>query len=200
MIVFIHYKVLFTDESKFNLHGSDGKMFVWRKPNAEFNHQNTKATVKHGGGSVMVWGCMSSAGVGNLHFIDGKMDKFGYLNILKENVKQSAEKLGIANNFPFYQDNDPKHTSGVAKLWLIHNCPKLIQTPAQSPDLNVIEHLWEELARRVYQQKFNTLNQLKEALLEAWNSIEPEVCQNLVKSIPKRLQAVLENKGYATKY
>lgn len=146
------------------------------------------------------WGCMSSAGVGNFHFIDGKMDKFAYLNILKQNVKQSAEKLGIANKFAFYQDNDPKHTSGVAKLWLIHNCPKLIDTPAQSPDLNVIEHLWEELARRVYKQKFNSLNQLKEALIEAWNSIEPEVCQNLVKSIPNRLQAVLDSKGFATKY
>lgn len=143
---------------------------------------------------------MSAAGVGNLHFINGIMDKFAYLDILKENVQQSAEKLGIGNNFAFYQDNDPKHTSGVAKLWLISNCPKLLQTPAQSPDLNVIEHLWEELARRVYQKKFNTLDQLKVALLEAWNSIEPEVCQNLVNSMPKRLQAVLANKGFATKY
>lgn len=91
-------------------------MFVWRKPNTEFNYKNTKATVKHGGGSVMVWGCMSSAGVGNLHFIEGKMDKFVYLNILKQNVKQSAVKLGIADSFAFYQDNDPKHTSAVVKL------------------------------------------------------------------------------------
>jgi len=77
-------------------------MFVLRKPNAEFNYQNTKATVKHGRGSVIDWGCMSSAGVSNLHFIDGKMDKFGYLYILKENVKQSAEKLSIVNDFAFY--------------------------------------------------------------------------------------------------
>lgn len=94
-------------------------MFLWRKPNEEFDHKNTKATVKHGGGSVMVWGFMSSVGVGNLHFIDGKMDKFGYLSVLKENVKQSTEQLGIANKFAcFYQDNDAKHTSGVAKLRL----------------------------------------------------------------------------------
>lgn len=43
-------KVLFTDESKFNLHGSDGKKYVWRKPNTEFLPNNTRATVKHGVG------------------------------------------------------------------------------------------------------------------------------------------------------
>ena len=44
------------------------------------------------------------------------MDKFVYIDILKQNVKQRAEKLGLANNFAFYQDNNPKHTSGVTKL------------------------------------------------------------------------------------
>lgn len=119
---------------------------------------------------------------------------------MKENVKQSAEKWGIANNFAFYEDNDPKHKSGVARLWLIHNCPNVVQTPAQSPDLNVIEHLWKELARRVYQKKLNTINDLKAALLEEWNHVDPEVCEDLVKSIPMRLHCVLENKGFATKY
>lgn len=173
---------------------------MWRKPNTEFEPKNTRATVKHGGGSVMVWGCMSSAGVGNLHFIDGKMDRFVYLNILKNNVKQSAEKLGIKDNFAFYQDNDPKHTSEVCKLWLIHHCPKLLKPPPQSPDLNVIEHLWDELARKVYKATYNNINQLKTALQTEWNKISPEVCRNLVNSMPKRLQKVLESKGNATKY
>nr|XP_033331350.1 putative ankyrin repeat protein RF_0381 [Megalopta genalis] len=47
------------DESKFNLFGSDGKRFVWRKPNTELNQKNIIPTVKHGSGHVMVWGCMS---------------------------------------------------------------------------------------------------------------------------------------------
>lgn len=201
IIIHLSYlKVLFTDESKFNLHGSDGKVYVWRKPNTEFEPKNTIGTVKHGGGSVMVWGCMSSAGVGHLHFIDGILDKFGYLDILKKNVKQSAEKLGILEDFALYQDNDPKHTSMLARLWLIYNCPKLIQTPAQSPDINVIENLWEILARKVYQNRYNTVDQLKKGLLAAWNSIEPEICKKLVKSVPNRLQAVVANKGFATKY
>lgn len=61
-------------ESKFNIFGSYGQQRVWRKPNK---------TLKHRIGSVMVWGCMSAKGPGNLHFIEGVMDQHMYLNILK---------------------------------------------------------------------------------------------------------------------
>ncbi|GFT68091.1 transposable element Tc1 transposase [Trichonephila clavipes] len=58
-------KVIFSDESKFNIFGSDGRRTVWRKPNTALDPKNLRPTVKHGGGSFMVWGCMASNGVGN---------------------------------------------------------------------------------------------------------------------------------------
>ncbi|GFT65510.1 transposable element Tc1 transposase [Trichonephila clavipes] len=64
-------KVIFSDESKFNIFGSDGRRTVWRKPNTVLVSKNLRPTVIHGGGSVMVWGCMASNRVGNLFFIDG---------------------------------------------------------------------------------------------------------------------------------
>ncbi|GBO32992.1 Transposable element Tcb1 transposase, partial [Araneus ventricosus] len=73
--------VLFVDESKYNVNGSDGKQMVWRKPNSELEMKNVTPSVKHGGGSQIVWGCMSAVGVGNLHFIDGMMDQYMYLDI-----------------------------------------------------------------------------------------------------------------------
>lgn len=51
------------------------------------------------------------AGVGNLQFIVDTMDNFQYRNIIKQNVKQSAEKVGIKDSFAFYQDNDPHFAS-----------------------------------------------------------------------------------------
>jgi len=62
--------VLFSDESKFNIFGSDGRVMVWRKPNKQMDCKNLCPTVKHGGGNELVWGCMSATGVGNLVFID----------------------------------------------------------------------------------------------------------------------------------
>ncbi|GFU54695.1 transposable element Tcb2 transposase, partial [Trichonephila clavipes] len=55
-------KVIFSDKSKFNIFGSDGCRTVWRKPNTALDPKNLRPTVKHGGGSVMVWGCMASNG------------------------------------------------------------------------------------------------------------------------------------------
>ena len=66
--------ILWSDESKFNMFGCDGRARVWRSKHEAFSQSCLKPTVKHGGGSVMVWGCMAASGVGDLHFIDGIMN------------------------------------------------------------------------------------------------------------------------------
>ena len=89
----------------------------------------------------MVWRCSSAAGVNNFVFIDGVMDMYKYINILKENLYDSADLLAIRNDFNFYQDNDPKHKAYATRQWLLYNCPKVMKTPPQSPDINLIENL-----------------------------------------------------------
>nr|GBO27841.1 Transposable element Tcb2 transposase [Araneus ventricosus] len=116
--------------------------------------KNLTPSVKHGSGSQMVWGCMSAVGVENLHFIDGMMDKYMYLDILKQNLKQSAEKMGILPHYKLYQDNDPKHNSHICGLWALYHCPQVIRTPAQSPDLNPIENIRDHLNNRIRKFKF----------------------------------------------
>lgn len=66
--------VIFSDESKLNIFGSDGKKYVWCKPNTSLQTKHLKPTVKHGGGHVMIWGCMAYSGVGNMTFIEGNMN------------------------------------------------------------------------------------------------------------------------------
>ncbi len=58
--------VLWSDESKVNLFGSDGVQHVWRRPGEEYQENCAFPTVKHGGVSIMVWGCMFTAGSGEL--------------------------------------------------------------------------------------------------------------------------------------
>ncbi|CAF4791551.1 unnamed protein product, partial [Rotaria socialis] len=108
--------VLWPDESKFNLFGSDGKIMVWRATDKELSPQCMVSTMKHQGGSIMVWGCFSRAGVENLHFIDGTMDQFVYREILGKNFIQSAIKLGLGDNFVFQHDNDPKQSCFCQRL------------------------------------------------------------------------------------
>lgn len=192
--------ILFTDESRYNVFGSDGRQMVWRKPNTELKKENLQPTVKFGGGSVMVWGCFSAAGVGNLHFIEGKMDKMVYISLLKQNLPESTARLGIKDSFVFYQDNDPKHKAYDTRQWLLYNCPRVIETPAQSPDINPIENLWQELENRIRKHKISSKKDLKARLLTEWNNIEPKFTEKLVRSMPKRLEEVIRSKGYPTKY
>ena len=137
---------------------------AWRKLGTALNKENLLPTVKHGGDGVMIWGCMASNGIGNLEFIESILNKYDYLNILKRNLKQSAEKLSLEDQFYFQQDNDPKHTAEIVKLWLLYNAPKQLRTPPQSPDLNPIEHFWDLLERRIRQHTFSSKDMLKRGM------------------------------------
>ena len=72
--------------------------------------------------------------------------------------------------------------------------------PAQSPDLNPIENLWEIVDRKILRDNCKNLEDLFRQAEIAWNTIPGEIISNLIESMPRRCKEVLKNKGYATKY
>ncbi len=85
--------VLWSDESKVNLFDADSVQQVRRRPGEEHQENCAFPTVKHGGGSIMVWDCMTTAGTGELRFIEGNMDSNMYCDILKQKMMPSLQKL-----------------------------------------------------------------------------------------------------------
>ena len=193
-------KVLWSDETKIELFGHNSTKRVWRKKNEEYNPKNTIPTVKHGGGSIMLWGCFSAHGTGRVHCIKERMTGAVYCEILGNNLLPSVRALKMGRGWVFQHDNDPKHTARKTKEWLRKKHIKVLAWPSQSPDLNPIENLWRELKLCVSQRQPRNLTDLENICVEEWAKIPPAVCANLVKNYRKRLTSVIANKGYCTKY
>ena len=72
-------RVIWSNETKINHLGSDRRKWVWKKLGERLSNRLVKGTVKFGGGSVMIWRCMTWKGVGYAAKIDGRTDKDFYL-------------------------------------------------------------------------------------------------------------------------
>ena len=151
----------------------------------------------------MIWGCITLQSVSKLYHIIGIIDADVYLQILQESLLETLKKYGVkSRHVIFQQDNDPKHTSKKARDWFTKKGMKLLPWPAQSPDLNPIENLWDYLARQVAKQatQHTTEDQVWEELQKEWYKIEPGLVQRLYEGMPKWLESVVRRKGWNIPY
>ena len=196
-------RVIWSDETNINRMASDGLKWTWRKPQHAIQDYHVQGTFKHGGGSLMFWGCMTWNGVGQACKIESTLDSTLYCEILSDNLLGTADYFQMDRDyFVFQQDNDPKHTSRLAKDWFNQNRVNLMDWPPQSPDMNPIEHLWHALKQRLqtYPEPPKGIHELWERTQDEWLKIPVETCQNLISSMPSRIQALLKAKGEYTKY
>ena len=196
-------QVLWTDEASLSIFGKCGKTYVRRLQGEEFNAECLKPTVKHEGGKIQVWGCFTANGVGHIHHIKGIMDQKMYKQILIHHMRPSMIKLGGKDKIVFQQDNDPKHTANSVKQYIANAGYLVLENwPAQSPDINPIENLWQELKTRLFHPQPHSCNkdELFEFLKREWEALPEIFLKNLVHSMPRRINAVIKAKGGHTKY
>jgi len=66
---------------------------------------------------------VAASGVGNLHIVEGIMNKHIYVNIPQEHLKASAKNLGIQEHFAFYHDSG----QNILHIWCLNNCTNVIK-------------------------------------------------------------------------
>jgi transposase len=194
-------QVLWSDEKKFELFNSKRRQYCRRKEGEDLRDDTIQPTVKHGGGSLMFWGCFGNSQVGHLFKINGIMDQHKYHQILVHHAFPSAATIFGNTKFQFMQDNDPKHTSAKVKNYLASkvNAPgsnvEIMDWPSQSPDLSPLELLWEECDRQVKRMKPSNLEMLEAAVRQVWNNMPADKMDKLINRMPSLCKAVIDAEG-----
>ena len=101
-------QVIWSNGTKINRFGSDGRSWYWSRDNTTIQPYHIKTTAKHGGGSIMIWGCMTAKGVGFMCQIVGKMNKELYQRILEDELTKTIQYYDLnPEKVIFQQDNCP---------------------------------------------------------------------------------------------
>ncbi|MPC40780.1 Transposable element Tcb1 transposase [Portunus trituberculatus] len=181
-------RVLWSDEVTFSV-GSNGGSGTNHRPGSD-----TQKYVKFPD-SIMVWGCFSYYGVGELVVLPNNihMNKSNYLELLCDHLPNSFEKCRAEL---FMQDGTPYHTAFDVKQWLM-DCQVecLDDWPSSSPDLNPIEDVWPIIKRELRKRDILSLAILEAEIRRVWNNLKPQLLQNLADSVPRRLKECLKRKG-----
>ena len=122
-----------------------------------------------------------------------------YKDILENNLFHSALKLNLEKNIVFQYDNSPKHTAHVVKNCLNKQGIERLNWPSFSPDMNLIEHLLDEVERRMKKHQPKNEDQLRLILQAEWEDIGQDVTKKLVESVPNRLYECYPMKGRPTR-
>ena len=131
-------KVAWSDESRFLLRHSDGRVRIWRKQLESMDPSCLVSTVQAGGGGAMVWGIFSWHTLGPLVLIEHRVNATAYLSIVAVMTTVYPSSDGY-----FQQDNAPCHRARIISDWFLEydNEFTVLKWPPQSPDVNPIEPL-----------------------------------------------------------
>uniref|UniRef100_A0A9J7WZK0 Tc1-like transposase DDE domain-containing protein n=1 Tax=Cyprinus carpio carpio TaxID=630221 RepID=A0A9J7WZK0_CYPCA len=181
-------RVLWSDESVFQVFfGRNGRRVLRTKE--EKDHPDCYQQQVQKPGSVMVWGCVSALGKGNLHFCEGTINAEKYIEILEHNMLPSRRHLFQGRPCIFQQDNAKPHSAHITKSWLRRKRLRVLDWPACSPDLSPIENVWRILKRP------KTVEKLEACIRQEWDNIPIPKLEQLVSSVPRRLQTVIKRRG-----
>ncbi|CAI7816216.1 unnamed protein product [Closterium sp. NIES-54] len=195
-------RVVWSNETKICRFSSDGCSWAWIREDCHMELHHVKQTVKHGGGSIMIWGCMTYNGGGFMCKVEGRMNGELYRSILQDELQQTIEHYELdPETVVFQHDNDLKHTCKMVKTFLAEQLYSVLPWPASSPDLNPIEHLWVYLKKQLlaYPRPPAGILELWDRVQVEWEKIPAAWCSELIDSMPRCVRAVLKAKGRWTK-
>ena len=206
----------FSDECSVARGSGHNTTWVWRLPEDKWSHEMVEEVATSQQPARMIWASISMTPGGRvwrsplvIMTRDETAPRHGY-------TAQSyiwALEEGLQPDYRpgqwFMQDNARIHTAYFSREWLEVHGVATVSWPPYSPDLNPIEHLWWALKKKVHElhPEFDYMGdsaeaweRFEEGLHEAWAAIPDSLIRSLIRSMPQRLEAVRQARGYQTKY
>ena len=192
--------IFFADEVSLELHPKDSRKRVRRGRGERYKAPYVVPTFKYGGEKLMFWGCLSYDGPVDLVLIEGTLKGDDYKDLLDEVITL------------FYEEHNRRSICLVEDHSRVHDCKtvskkkvelkirSLNNYPANSPDLNAIEHIWAYWKKRVQNRNPQTLEQLETYAYEEWDNIPLDIIHSIISSMPKRLEVLYSSRGLHAKY
>jgi len=191
-------QVIFSDEKLFNLHGCESH-YTWIGSNQ--SPYRVRKQIRSPG--LMVWAMVLPSGLLSYQIMEGRQDTEKYIAIIAKYALPII-KLEMKPGFLFQQDNAPIHCSKKAKEFFNDSEVKLLNWPAYSPDINIIENIWHILSNIMYSDgPMKNLKELRATLNSAvniFNETKRDYAKKLYESLPSRICDIIEKKGSRLKY
>lgn len=208
-------RTIFVDEASIKGNGGRRRVYVTRRSNERYNPSCLVPRFTPGGVSVMFWGAIWHNGRSDLIDFDlsGSTGKKGGVTteICRDQITRGELQKcwkHVSRDWKGYgtprivEDNVPVHTSSKNRDIGKRQKFRYINHPPSSPDLNPIENCWAYIKQEIARLPVRPSNRhdLVAAARRVWKEMPQSIINNSIASMKRRLEGVIANDGYATKY
>ncbi|GFW72274.1 transposable element Tcb2 transposase [Trichonephila clavipes] len=191
--------VLFSDESRFSLSSDCRRQLIWRESGIAYRPENIQEKDRYPTCSIMVWAGIMINGCTRLHVVaNGTMTGQRYIDkVLLPHIYIRLFRGAVGDKFVFMDDNATCHRTLAVQDCLDSEGIQRLVWPARSPDLNLIENVWDALGRQVAGRNYPPTNKntLILALTEEWDKLHQQLLDNVVQSMVRLVECCITLHG-----
>jgi transposase len=198
-------KVIFSDESIISAYPLNTRHETWIKSTNLLDPRLLIPTVQGGGSRIMVWSCISKYGFHDMVHLENNVNSINYVEVLDQYLLPIIGEYFGSQPCIFQQDNASIHTAHVVQDFFESENIDVLQWPPHSPDLNIIEHTWYYLKKELQKlppagNKEMLWDQVIRTMNIMWSEKITANINDLYESMPRRIEAIIRNRGGNTKY